>query len=183
MELRGNKSVQLIPGKGDLQESFNNIEGLKQRASAIIEVDVINSETVVYKDIPFAISTAKVLSKVKGNVKEGQEIKLIETGGKYLLTGENPKEEKGKEVKFAFEGICVMQPGDHLFLFVDEFVGPQVKGAYVPLGVYQGKFKVEQDGKIRQQAPDDHKLTDYMKPVGKEKFKEKINLKEPELSL
>lgn len=167
-------NAQPIQAEGQLQEKFTSIRGLKQRASAIVEVNVINSETIVYKDTPFTISTAMVIFKVKGIQKEGQEIKLIETGGKYKLTGENPKEEKGKEVEFAFEGIRVMQPGDHLFLFVDEFVGPQIMGAYIPLGVYQGKFMVEQDGKIRQQAPNDHKLTDYMEPVGKEKFKENL---------
>lgn len=136
-------NVQQISLEGDLQENFDSLDKLKQRASAIVEVDVLKTETIVYDDMPFTISTAKVLSKVKGNVNEGQEIKLIETGGKYKLTGENPKEAKGQEVELSFEGIRVMQPADHLFLFIDEFVGPQVTGAYIPLGVYQGKFKVD----------------------------------------
>ena len=166
-------NVQQISLQGDLQENFDSVVKLKQRAAAIVEVDVTSSETIVYKDMPFTISTAKVLSKIKGIIKEGQEIKLIETGGKFKLTGENPKEAKGQEAEVSFEGIRVMQPGDHLFLFLDKFVGPQVTDAYIPLGVYQGKFKVESN-KVYQQAPNDNKLSDYKQPVDKEVFKEKL---------
>lgn len=62
-----------------------------------------------------------------------------------------------------------MQKGEHLILFMKPFVGPQVEGAYVPLGVWQGKFKVDKDGKVKQQAPDEYKLKDY-KPMSKNKF-------------
>lgn len=173
---QNNKSnrVEFIKVAGDLADVFNNLDQLKQKSSAIIEVNILETETIVYNDMPFTISKAKVISKVKGKINEGEDIKLIETGGKYTLSGTNPKEVKGQEVEWAFEGVRVMQPGEHLFLFVEEFVGPQIKDAYIPLGIYQGKFKVNKDGNVNQQAPSDHKLKDYIKPVNVKEFKEKL---------
>jgi hypothetical protein len=164
-----------VSASGSLEEVFSNLTELEQRASAIVEVRILKSESIVYKDLPFTISTATVLSKVKGDLKEGQEIKLIETGGKYKLTGENPKEKAGQEVDWRFDGISVMQPEEHLFLFIENFEGPQIEGAYIPLGVYQGKFLEEKDGKFYQQAPEDIRLKDY-KPVSKEEFMLSLSL-------
>lgn len=174
--VHNNKSnnVKLVKIEGDLSDVFNNMDQLKQKSSDIIEVNILDTETIVYNDMPFTISKAKVISKVKGKISEGEDIKLIETGGKYKLSGENPKEVKGQEVEWAFEGVRVMQPGEHLVLFVKEFVGPQIKDAYIPLGVYQGKFKVNKDGNVEQQAPSTHKLKDYVTPLKVEDFKEKL---------
>lgn len=167
-------NVRLVKVEGELSDIYETIDQLKQTATGIIEVNILETETIVYGDVPFTISKAKVLSSLKGKISEGQEIKLIETGGKYTLSGENPKEVKGEEVEIAFEGIRVMQPGEHLVLFVKEFVGPQIQGAFVPLGIYQGKFKVEKDDYVKQQAPFEHKLKDYTSPIKLKEFKDKL---------
>lgn len=150
-----------------LTENYDTIDDLKQCATNIVEVEVLDNYVVVQGDMPFTISNLKVLSTIKGDIIEGDNIKVLETGGKFITSGENPKDKKGQEVNMKFGGISVMQNGEHLILFIKPFVGPQVTEAYVPLGVWQGKFKVEKgnNGKVEQQAPNEYKLKDY-KPVG-----------------
>ena len=97
-------------------------------------------------------------------------IKIIETGGVY-----KPKDREGRdlpETELKFGGIPVVRQGEHLVLFFDEFVGPQVKGAYVPLGVFQGKFKIE-GSKAIQQAPNEYALKNSI-PLDVANLKAKI---------
>ncbi len=155
----------------DLSEHYSTIDDLKQGATNIIEVEVLDNYVVVQGDMPFTISNLKVLSTIKGDIMKGDKIKVLETGGKFINSGENPKDKKGQEVDMKFGGISVMQNSEHLILFVKPFVGPQVTDAYVPLGVWQGKFKVAKgnNGKVEQQAPNEYKLKDY-KPVSISQF-------------
>lgn len=171
----GNQSTTI-----DLSEHYDTIYDLKQGATNIVEVEVLDNYVVVQGDMPFTISNLKVLSAIKGDMMKDDEIKVLETGGRFTTSGENPKDKKGQEVDMKFGGISVMQKGEHLILFVRPFVGPQVTEAYVPLGVWQGKFKVVKgnNGKVEQQAPNEYKLKDY-KPVGIGQFiKELGNSKE-----
>lgn len=171
----GNQSTTI-----DLSEHYDTINDLKQGATNIVEVEVLDNYVVVQGDMPFTISNLKVLSSIKGDKMKDDEIKVLETGGRFISSGDNPKDKKGQEVDMKFGGISVMQKGEHLILFVRQFVGPQVTGAYVPLGVWQGKFKVAKgnNGKVEQQAPNEYKLKDY-KPVSIGQFiKELGNSKE-----
>lgn len=157
-------------GPSSLMKTYKTLEGLTSDAEAIAEVKVLSQETITHLDVPFTISTVKVVSTLKGSFNEGDTIKIIETGGEFT-----PHDKNGKELPKAnlkFNGIEVLDKNDHAILFLDKFVGPQVEGAYVPIGVYQGKFKVT-SGEALQQAPDNEKLKDY-KPVNVDEFKNKI---------
>ncbi len=140
-----------------LSEHFDTLNDLKQGATNIVEVEVLDHYVVTQGDMPFTISNVKTLTSIKGDTKKDDKIKVIETGDT------------------SFGGINVMQAGEHLILFVKPFVGPQVTGAYVILGVWQGKFKVGKgsNGKVEQQAPSEYKLKDY-KPVSLSKFIQKL---------
>jgi hypothetical protein len=154
-----------------LSEHYDTLNDLKHGATDIVEVEVLDNYVVVQGDMPFTISNLKILSTIKGEIPKDNKIKVLETGGKYVNSGENPKDKKGQEVDMKFGGISVMQTGEHLILFIKPFVGPQATDAYVPLGVWQGKFKVGKgnNGKVEQQAPDEYKLKDY-KPVSISRF-------------
>jgi hypothetical protein len=155
----------------DLSENFDTMSDLKQGATNIVEVEVLDNYVIVQGDMPFTISNLKVLSTIKGDIMKGDKIKVLETGGKFTSSGVSLKGIKGQEVDMKFGGISVMQTGEHLILFIRPFVGPQVTDAYVPLGVWQGKFKVGKgnNGKVEQQAPVEYKLKDY-KPVNLGEF-------------
>lgn len=164
----GKSGVEGSPSS--LEKSYNTLGELTSDAEEILEIKVLNQETKTYLDVPFTISTAIVKSTVKGVVNEGDSIKIIETGGEYTPIDKNGKEFPKANLKF--NGIEVLAKNEHAILFLEKFVGPQVEGAYVPLGVYQGKFKVI-SGEAVQQAPEDNKLKDY-KPVSVDSLKEKI---------
>jgi hypothetical protein len=154
-----------------LAEHYDTIDDLKKSATNIVETEVLDNYVVVQGDMPFTISNLKVLSAIQGDIMKGDKIRVLETGGKFINSSENSKEKKGQEVDMKFGGASVMQNGEHLILFVRPFVGPQVTDAYVPLGVWQGKFKVSKgnNGKVEQQAPNEYMLKDY-KPVNISQF-------------
>ena len=153
-------SVQIIKVEGTIDKYFTKMSDLMVSSTNVIECIVLDTNTIIYGDIPFTISNVSILNNIKGDIKT-DTIKIIETGGRYKLAGNNPKEEKGLEVDYQFEGIPVVQKGEHLYLFLEPFIGPQVKDAYIPLGVFQGKFKVLQNNKVEQQVPSIFKLKDY----------------------
>lgn len=152
-------------GPSQLETHFTSIDDLTAVAKTIVEVDILDQQdTIEYGGVVFTVSTAKVISSIKGNAAEGINIKVLETGGMMA---------EGQE--FKFNGIPVAKKNEKLFLFLDEYKGPIVQGAYVPIGVYQGKFKVIDD-EVIQQAPTEEKLKDY-KPLKMEEFKTKMKEK------
>lgn len=137
-------------GPSTLETHFESLAALEKQASNIIEVKVIdNVETIEYGDVTFTVSEALILSSLKGELKENETIRLVETGG-IMKDGQ----------EFKFNGIPVVKKDEHLYLFVEKYVGPVTEGAYIPLGVYQGKFKVT-DNQIEQQAPGSDKIRDF----------------------
>ncbi|MFB9328115.1 hypothetical protein ACFFSY_19480 [Paenibacillus aurantiacus] len=152
-------------GPSQLETYFTSLDELTSRANDIVEVDILDQqETVEYGGVVFTISAAKVISAQKGNLTPDAVIKVLETGG-VMSDGQ----------EFKFNGIPVAKKKDKLFLFLEAYKGPITQDAYVPIGVYQGKFKVEKD-EVIQLAPSEEKLKDY-KPVKKEEFKTKIKEK------
>jgi hypothetical protein len=152
-------------GPSQLETYFTSMDELTNSAKAIVEVDITDQqETIEYGGIVFTVSTAKVITSLKGSATPGTDIRVLETGG-MMADGQ----------EFKFNGIPVAKKNEKLFLFLDEYKGPIVQGAYVPIGVYQGKFKVKDD-EVIQQAPSEEKLKDY-KPMKKDEFKIKMKEK------
>jgi hypothetical protein len=169
----GGKEQDHGPGNlsGDLSKVYTEIAGLEVDASEIVEVKVTKEqEVVMHGGLPFTITTVQVLDSIKGSNAIGDEIRVIETGGKYYPVGKN--NEKLKQVDLKFEGNGVMKPGQHLVLFLKRFVGPQASGVYVPLGVFQGKFMVS-NGKVNQVKTKSVYLRDT-KESNLEDFKTKV---------
>ncbi|MFC3767401.1 hypothetical protein [Paenibacillus sp. GCM10012303] len=169
-------SPNIMVAAGDLDDNFHSLEEIESKAETILEIRVLdNQQTIVYGDIPFTISRAVVLSSLKGNIHEGEEINILETGGIYKPVS---KEGKGflPEVDYAFNGIPVMKSGEHLVTFLYKYEGPIAKNVFMPLGVYQGKFKVQDNGKIEQQAPKENKIITNFTDLGafKGKVKEMV---------
>ncbi|WP_239618909.1 hypothetical protein [Cohnella mopanensis] len=161
-------------GAASLVKYYNTIEELTGDAKEILEIKVKDQETITYGDLPFTISTVDVESSYKGTHQKGDTVRIIETGGEYT-----PLDKQGKpfpKTNFKFNGIPVLGENEHAVVFLDKFVGPQVEGeVYVPLGVYQGKFKVDEStGELIQQAPDTEKIKGYEK-TKLDKFSELIN--------
>lgn len=140
---------KLVKISGSLAEDFKNLKELKKNSSVIIEVTVKESSQTTFGDVIFTISDIEVDNSLKGKYKRGEVLRLLETGG---ITAD------GDEL--AFDGIPVVKPGEKYILFLEEYEGPITENAYVPLAVYQGKFKIT-GNKVVQQAPDKWKLKDF----------------------
>jgi hypothetical protein len=149
-------------GPASLVKSYDTMTELAKDAKIIAEIQVSSQETITYLDMPFTISTVEVLKSFKGEHKQGDTIRIIETGGEFT-----PLDKQGNplpKTTMKFNGIPVLQKDEHNVIFLNVFEGPQVSGeVYVPLGVYQGRFKVDAKGNLVQQAPDQEKLKDFSK--------------------
>lgn len=173
MQYSNNGNIKKIYASGFLSETFEFLKDLKNSASEIVEIEVKDGHTIVEHDTPFTISTVNIISNLKGNLTEGNEIQIVETGGLFTPSGSNPKDDTTQVYDYQFEGVPVMRPGEKYILFLKKFKNPQYHNTYVPLGVYQGKFKIKSNNLVEQQAPNDMKLEDYT-PLSKDKLKEKI---------
>jgi hypothetical protein len=145
-----------------LSERYNSIKELKTEAFDMVEVDVKSNESVLYHELGFTISTVEIISSLNGNFEQGQQIRIVQTGGRYEYTGKNPKIPKGQVIETTMMGIPVMAPSEKYFLFIKKYEGEVTNDAYRILGLFQGKFKIK-DNDVIQNAPEEYKIKDYTK--------------------
>ncbi|KRE50717.1 hypothetical protein [Paenibacillus sp. Soil522] len=59
-------------GPSQLETYFTSIDDLTAAAKTIVEVDILDQQdTIEYGGVVFTVSTAKVISSIKGNAAEG----------------------------------------------------------------------------------------------------------------
>lgn len=121
-------------GPIDIQASvvkgYHHVQELYQDADVVAEIEVKNSKSINYSGVVFTVSETHVTQVYEGSV---QTLTILETGGKQ------------GEIDYTMNGNYVLQPGDRAIVFLEKYTGPIIDDAYVILGVYQGKFKVEAD--------------------------------------
>jgi hypothetical protein len=131
---------------GSIAHHYGTLDELIRDAGAILVVDVGSGETIEYIDTPFTLTEVKVARSIRGDLKAGDVITIIETGG-YV------KQADGTTFDYRFDGIPVLRFREKVLLFLKRFEGPQTDDAYIPLGVFQGKFLIEGD-RLQQQVPE-----------------------------
>lgn len=112
----------------DLVEHFDSIETLKSESSLIAHVDITESKTFEYENVPFTLSKANIKKLYKGN-EEKTQINILETGGNY------------DKINYLSDGNAVFKKSDQAIVFLEKYIGPVTEDSYVIKGVYQGKFK------------------------------------------
>lgn len=156
-----------------INQIYNSVKDLKENSFDMVEVNVKSTESVMYKELGVTISTVKVKSSLKGKFKSGEQIRIIETGGKYKYTGNDSKIKHDQLIEQVCDGIPVMESSERYILFINKYEGEVTKNAYKILGVYQGKFKVDNDIVV-QKSPEKYKIRDFtLENV--DKFKQRIN--------
>jgi hypothetical protein len=79
-----------------------------------------------------------------------------------LIPGLQCRYSGGGKQTMKFNGIPVLTRNDHEVIFLTKFTGPQVYGeVYVPVGVYQGRFKLDSSGQMTQHALINGRLGDF----------------------
>lgn len=132
-----NIPVRTINVSGEVTKSYNNIDELKTDAEVIVEIDSNNVNSFKYKDVIFSLSNVEVLKTFKGNIKKGELLNILETGGVY------------NNADYIFENNKTLAKNDKAILFLKKYIGPVTeKEAYVVLGVYQGKFNYTSNGQL-----------------------------------
>ena len=133
-----------------LETIFTQLDDMIAYADSIAEVEVTDSDVILLDGFPQTHSAASVLTVLKGDMKSGDVIKVVEEGGTT---------EQGE----AIAGVPVMKPGTKYILFL-----VHSDQQYYIAGAFQGKF-IERSGYVFQQATSDARLTDY-EPLSVEAF-------------
>lgn len=137
---------------------YLTLNELIQDAEVIARVKVLSSETTDNRAVELDESAIVTLAKVeiirsyKGSLAEDTEILVLETGGLV--------EQDDQSVDIQVNGISVMKPEESFILFLQSVSGSGEQQVYEPVGLYQGKFRIEKN-LVQQQAPDAEKLTDH----------------------
>lgn len=126
---------KIINVSGDVSRWYDSFSELEKDADVIVEVEIENIDTILFSDVVFSVSSAKVTNVLKGEYTE-KTINILETGGIY----------KGQE--YVFEENPVSKKNQKQLLYLVRYVGPIHDDAYVILGVYQGKFNIDKNNKL-----------------------------------
>lgn len=122
---------------GELSESFSTVDELKQKAEVIVEVNISDAKAKKYNDVVFTLSSAEVKKIYKGDLQKKTYLNILETGGVH------------NNIEHTFEGEKTLKKQDNAILFLKKYNGPITnEEAYVILGMYQGKFKLDKSGAI-----------------------------------
>jgi hypothetical protein len=123
------KKIEQI--SGDITVSYNNPTELFNASDLILEIDISQNKFFTYQEVPFTLSIAKVTKVYKGAIDKKDSIKILETGGIINNT------------EYYFEGNPVLKEKEKALVYLVKYDGPINDDCYVIRGVYQGKFKKE----------------------------------------
>ncbi|MBH5317781.1 hypothetical protein I6N90_08185 [Paenibacillus sp. GSMTC-2017] len=145
----------------DLAEEYKTLDVMKQKSPLIVEVKLTGeSEKIKYEGANFTLSSAQVLDVVKGEQKyEGQTIKIFE---------------------IAAFNIHLTKNSDRFLLFLIPYEGPVTSTGFVISGVYQGKFEVQGNNKLKYDAVNYNGIAPFQKGINNsdlDAFKSKLKLK------
>jgi hypothetical protein len=130
------EAPQVIHGSLSLSEEFHSIKELRDRAELIALVSVKNAKPLSVANATFTLSESEIVKVFKGKPSKSV-INILETGG---------IDEKGRMV--VFDENPVFRKNEQAIVFLERYVGNVADDAYVILGVYQGKFIIDDQDKI-----------------------------------
>lgn len=140
-------SSRLSSMSGQLADDFQTVGELSKSAKLVIVGKAVSSDNRPYQNIPFTLVTIEVERVLQGDVNVGDQLQIVETGG--VFAGQSKTGDAGQAVEAAFEGVPVMKEGERWLLFLTQYdPGPVAKDAYSVLGVFQGKARIGDTGKI-----------------------------------
>ncbi len=123
----------------DWADHFGDIDSLTKAADIIIKGQVVKSTTEQRVNLIFTKQEVKIKEVYKGNVKNGESIKLLQTGGEM------------NNIKTAafVEAPLLDKGGDYLM-----YLRLTQEGHYLVLGGYQGIGKIE-NNKVKFNVEED----------------------------
>lgn len=135
--------------RGSLAQTYETLDAVSRTARVIVVGEAVQTTPRPFGNLPFTEVTLMVQDVIKGTVSP--TVRVIETGG--LLAPRprgTPLPSAAPLQDFAYEGISVMKPGGRFLLMLELYEGPvTAPGAYVVVGVFQGKFPIDDGNTIR----------------------------------
>ncbi|MDW7656407.1 MAG: hypothetical protein SCM11_04445 [Bacillota bacterium] len=134
----------------DTPRQYESLKEMTYDAAVVVQVTVKSIRTTMDQDVVTSRSEVTVSRSYKGQAAAGSVLTVIEPGG-IIETDDS-------RINYQPNGASVMVPGDTLILFLsiaDESADPPL---YTPLGLYQGRFRIE-NNLIAQLVPADYILT------------------------
>lgn len=128
---------------------YETISEIENDSSIIVNATVKENESFMYKDVPFTKSVLTINEVYKGDIQKGDSINLLETGGVI------------DNVEYTVETDTTLKSNEDAILFLTEYEGPILEDTkkYVVSGVYQGKFRMNEDNSIISSELNDGELS------------------------
>jgi hypothetical protein len=133
---------------GILQYDYRTLNDLVSAAPVIVVAKAESARTVQSGRLPFTETTTVVRDVLKGSVRAGELIRVLETGGLYTPIARDGSRPGLPDQEVDFESVPVMREGASYLLFLRPYLGDVVQGGFAVLGVYQGKMEVTADGRV-----------------------------------
>lgn len=125
---------------GELQTVYKSIKDIAFDSDDIVKVSILGNTIEMLDGYPQVHTTVEIQSVIKGNLKTGDKIEIIESAG-------GPEEVLG--------GIPYLKDELSYVLFLTQY-----NQNYYIVGAFQGRF-IEREGYLFQQASTGVKLRDY----------------------
>jgi hypothetical protein len=152
----------------DFAVGYSSIGQLKQAADLVVRGDVVDVSYLDFNSCAYTKVTLKVSKSFKGDAAEGDEITILEVGGITTMAtikgdkfGTPTKEDSETKVKVLLDGAPLTREGETCLYFLGQGSIGIVSGAYyVPMGAFQGRFKID-NGAAKRFVPSDWQGTKF----------------------
>lgn len=173
---------------GKLVNTYTTIDEINNDSTLAVMGTVINNEYLDYDGLTFTISEFKVDTVIKGNIKSGDTIRFLQSGGIFevkrneedVKSFEDPKEVEeylknniGKKLEATSGGVKVLKEDTSAVLLLQKYEGPIAEDIYVGTGDFQGRFIINQ--KTKSNTPEVTPQSTFLTEIVT--FDDLINLK------
>jgi hypothetical protein len=157
-----------VMASADFTVLYDNVGGLKKAADLIVRGEVTGVSYLDFNSTAYSKVTLRVSKCLKGDVAAGEEITIVEVGGVTTMATVNGDKFGGPteldaetEVTVLLEGAPLSEVGEKCLYFLGTGSIGVVPGTYyVPLGAFQGRFKID-DAVAKRFVPVDWAEGDY----------------------
>ena len=142
--------IQTIISHADFTVKYSSLAQLNKAAEVVVRGEIEEVSYVDFNTTAYTRTTLKVSECLKGDIKAGQDITIAEIGGITTMAtvkgdkfGEPTAADRATKVRVLLEGAPLSEVGEKCLYFLGSGeIGVFRDAYYVPLGAFQGSFKI-----------------------------------------
>ena len=135
----------------DFAVGYSSIGQLKQAADLVVRGEVVDVSYLDFRSTAYSKVTFQVSKCFKGDAAPGDQITILEVGGVTTMAtikgdkfGAPTKEDAQTKVRVLLDGAPLTQVGENCVYFLGTgSIGVISDTYYVPMGAFQGRFKID----------------------------------------